>query len=145
MTSPLPAFNASMNAACFVCLCLGLALIKRGRRTAHARAMIGATVFGAAFLGGYLYYHLVVQSTLGPTHFHGTGWTRSAYFVLLVSHVILAGANVPLVLVTLWHAQRRDWVRHRRIARITFPVWVYVSLTGILVYFVLYHWNPAPQ
>lgn len=146
MTFSLPALNATMNAGCFVCLCAGLYLVKRGRLTAHARAMLGATVFGAAFLVGYLYYHLVVQPVLGPTRFHGTGWTRPAYFVLLVTHVVLAGANVPLVVVTLWHAWRRNWVRHKRIAKVTFPVWLYVSVTGILVYFVLYHWNPpAPQ
>ena len=67
---------------------------------------------------------------------------RPAYFALLISHVVLAVANVPLVIVTLWRAKHGDWERHKRMARITFPVWIYVSLTGILVYFVLYHWNP---
>lgn len=139
----LPAFNASMNALCCVSLCLGLALIKAGRRKAHERAMLAATAFGAAFLAGYVTYHFFVQPELGPTRFHGTGWTRPAYFALLISHVVLAALNVPLVIVTLWRAHRQDWVRHKRSARITWPVWFYVSVTGILVYFVLYHWNPA--
>jgi len=140
--SSLPAFNASMNGLCCTCLCLGLWWIKRGRKEAHARAMIGATLFGALFLAGYVYYHFVVQTEVGPTRFNGTGLTRPAYFALLISHVVLAAANVPLVLVTLWRAWKKDWPRHRRIARVTWPVWFYVSVTGVLVYFVLYHWNP---
>lgn len=142
MSSSLPAWNASLNAGCGLCLIAGLVLIKLGRREAHARAMLCATVFGAAFLAGYVYYHFFVQPDLGPTKYHGTGWRRPAYFALLLSHVVLAAANVPLVVVTLLRAHRRDWGRHRRIARLTWPVWFYVSVTGILVYLVLYHWNP---
>ena len=104
--------------------------------------MWAATFFGAAFLGGYVYYHFVVQDELGATKFNGTGIARPAYFALLISHVVLAAANVPLVVVTLWRAHRKDWARHKRIAKITWPVWFYVSVTGILVYLVLYHWNP---
>jgi uncharacterized membrane protein YozB (DUF420 family) len=145
MSSPLPALNAGFNACCCVCLCAGLLWIKRGRRAAHARAMIGATGFGAAFLAGYVTYHFFVQPEIGPTRFNGTGWTRPAYFVLLISHVVLAAANVPLVIATLWRAARGDWERHRRLARVTWPVWLYVSVTGILVYLVLYHWNPPAR
>jgi protein SCO1/2/putative membrane protein len=133
-----------MNGLCCLCLCTGLWLVRRGRRRAHALAMGAATVFGAAFLAGYLTYHFFVQPELGPTRFHGTGLARPAYFALLGSHVVLAAANVPLVVVTLFRAWREDWGRHRRIARVTWPVWLYVSVTGVLVYFVLYHWNPAP-
>jgi uncharacterized membrane protein YozB (DUF420 family) len=144
MSSSLPAFNASCNALCCVSLVAGLVLIKRGKRAAHARAMLAATAFGAAFLVGYVAYHFFVQPEIGPTRFHGTGLARPAYFALLISHVVLAAANVPLVIVTLIRAKRRDWVAHRRIALITWPVWFYVSVTGILVYLVLYHWNPPP-
>jgi uncharacterized membrane protein YozB (DUF420 family) len=144
MSSSLPAFNATCNALCCVCLCAGLVFIRRGKRTLHAAAMLAATAFGATFLGGYVTYHAFVQPELGPTRFHGTGLARPAYFALLISHVVLAAANVPLVVVTLWRAHRRAWERHRRIARVTWPVWFYVSVTGILVYLVLYHWNPAP-
>lgn len=140
--SLLPALNACLNALCCVCLCSGLVLIKRGHERAHARVMLAATSFGAAFLVGYVYYHFVVQPVVGPTRFNGTGFTRPAYFTLLISHVVLAAANVPLVIVTLLRAKRGDWPRHKRVARITWPVWFYVSVTGILVYFVLYHWNP---
>ena len=142
MSSSLPAFNASMNALCCLCLCAGLVLIKRGAREAHARTMLAATFFGAAFLAGYVTYHFFVQPELGPTKLNATGPAKAAYLVMLVSHVILAAANVPLVAVTLWRAHKKDWARHKRIARITWPVWFYVSVTGILVYFVLYHWNP---
>lgn len=144
MSSSLPALNATCNALCCVSLCAGLVLIKRGRREAHERAMLAATFFGACFLAGYVTYHFFVQPELGPTRFHGTGFTRPAYFALLISHVVLAAANVPLVIVTLLRAKRGDWAAHKRIAKITWPVWFYVSVTGILVYFVLYHWNPAP-
>ncbi len=146
MTSPLPALNASMNALCALCLCAGLCLIKRGQRKAHERCMLAATFFGACFLAGYLYYHFVVVTELGHTRFHGRGWLKPAYYAMLISHVVLAALNVPLVVVTLWRAWREDWERHKRVARITWPVWFYVSVTGILVYFALYHWNPpAPQ
>jgi uncharacterized membrane protein YozB (DUF420 family) len=141
--SPLPALNASLNAAACVLLCAGLVLIKKGRRTGHARAMIAASAVSAAFLASYLTYHFAVVPRIGHTEFRGTGLARSGYRVLLVSHVILAALNVPLVLLTLWRAYRRDWERHRRIARWTWPVWLYVSVTGVLVYFVLYRWNPA--
>jgi uncharacterized membrane protein YozB (DUF420 family) len=138
----LPALNASMNACCCTCLCLGLWLIKRGRREAHERAMLGATLFGALFLVGYLVYHFGVQASAGPTKFHGAGLWRPLYYGMLISHVVLAGVNVPLVVMTLVRARRKDWVGHKKIAKITWPVWFYVSVTGILVYFALYHWNP---
>ena len=138
----LPALNASLNACCCACLCLGLLLIKRGRREAHERAMLGATLFGGLFLVGYLVYHFGVQASAGPTKFHGAGFWRPLYYGMLISHVVLAAVNVPLVVLTLVRARRQDWVGHKRIAKVTWPVWFYVSVTGILVYFALYHWNP---
>jgi uncharacterized membrane protein YozB (DUF420 family) len=140
----LPALNASLNGCCFVALVLGLLLIKQGKREAHERAMLAATLFGGLFLVGYLVYHFGVQESAGPTKFHGQGLWRPLYYGMLISHIVLAAANVPLVVMTLLRAHRKDWERHRRIARITWPVWAYVSVTGILVYFALYHWNPAP-
>jgi len=142
MSSNLPAFNATCNALCCISLVSGLVLIKRGQRTAHARAMITATVFGGLFLAGYIDYHFFVQTEIGTTRFNGAGWTRPAYFGMLISHVVLAAVNVPLVVMTLLRAHRGDWERHKRIARVTWPVWFYVSVTGILVYLVLYYWNP---
>ena len=142
MGSPLPALNASLNACAFALLVWGLVLIKRGRRSAHARVMIVASVVSAAFLASYLTYHFVVVPRIGHTEFRGQGIARNAYLVLLVSHVVLAALNVPLVLSTLFFAARRDWRRHRALARWTWPIWAYVSVTGVLVYLVLYRWNP---
>jgi len=140
----LPALNASLNGCCFVALVLGLLLIKQGKREAHERAMLAATLFGGLFLVGYLVYHFGVQASAGPTKFHGQGGWRPLYYGMLISHVVLAAANVPLVVLTLVRARQKDWERHKKLARITWPVWAYVSVTGILVYFALYHWNPAP-
>ena len=145
MTSALPALNASLNALSATLLCAGLVLIRRGRRRAHAGAMLAATLVSAVFLVSYLYYHFVVVPESGHTTFRGRGPLRAAYYGMLVSHVVLAALNVPLVAVTLWHAARGNWTRHRRCARITWPVWIYVSVTGVLVYLALYRWNPAPE
>lgn len=141
---PIPAVNATLNALATVLLCVGLVLIKRGRRQAHARVMVAATVVSAAFMAGYLYYHFVVLPDLGHTPYNGTGPVRTAYYAMLISHVVLAAVNVPLVVMTLWRAARGDLERHRRIARWCWPIWFYVSLTGVLVYVVLYHLNPPP-
>ena len=141
-TSPLPAVDACLNGAACLLLCTGLLLIKRGRRAAHAGTMLAATLVSAAFLTCYLYYHFWVVPRIGHTAFRGRGIVRTAYISMLVSHVLLAGVTVPMVLVTLWRARRGDWERHRRIARWTWPIWFYVSVTGVLVYLALYRWNP---
>ena len=143
--SNLPALNAGLNSLAAVLLCLGFVLVKTGRKRAHAGVMIAASLVSAAFLASYLTYHFVVVPELGHTPFNGTGALKAGYYALLLSHVLLAAVNLPMVLVTLWRAARRDWERHRRIARWTFPIWLYVSVTGVLVYLVLYHWNPATE
>jgi uncharacterized membrane protein YozB (DUF420 family) len=137
----LPAVNAALNATAAVLLVLGLLSIKAGRRERHARLMVAAFVVSSLFLACYLYYHFAIARGR-PTRFHGTGLARTAYLVLLTSHTLLAMVNLPMVLRTLWLAHRERWSSHRRLARWTFPVWLYVSVTGVLVYFVLYHWNP---
>lgn len=138
---PLPAVNATLNAIAAVLLVVGYVAIKAGRREFHARVMTAAFLVSAAFLACYLYYH----ATSEPTRFQGQGWRRVAYFVLLVSHVILAAINLPMVLRTLYLAKRERWAEHRRFARWTFPIWMYVSVTGVLVYLALYQWNaPSP-
>lgn len=141
--SVLPAVNASLNGTAFALLMAGLVAIKGGRRELHGRLMTVALAVSAAFLACYLYYHFVVTAEVGPTRYHGTGWKRTAYLVMLASHVVLAAVNLPMVLRTFWLARRERWDAHRRWARVTFPIWVYVSLTGVLVYVVLYHANPA--
>lgn len=130
-----PALNAALNAASAVLLGSGYAMIRRGRVLAHKTCMLLAFGCSTAFLVSYVWYHLKV----GSVHFLGQGWIRPAYFSLLISHTVLAAVIVPLVLITLTRALREQFDRHRRIARWTLPLWFYVSVTGVLIYFLLYH------
>jgi uncharacterized membrane protein YozB (DUF420 family) len=130
----LPALNALLNATSAVLLFLGWRLIRRGRREAHRRAMLAAVACSTLFLVSYLVYHAQV----GSVRFQGQGAIRTVYFTILISHTILAVAVVPLVLVTLVRALQARFDRHRRLARITFPIWCYVSITGVIVYWMLY-------
>jgi protein SCO1/2/putative membrane protein len=133
--TPLPLVDACLNALATVLLLSGWFAIRSGKRVLHARLMRAAFVTSTVFLACYLYYH----ATAIETRFPGTGLPRTLYFALLLSHVLLAVLSLPLVLRTLWLAHREDWVRHRRLARVTFPIWLYVSVTGVVVYVVLYH------
>lgn len=142
--SPLPRVNAILNGTAAVLLLIGWFAIRAGRRELHGKLMGLAFLVSAAFLASYLYYHGVVQRVVGPVRFQGTGVAKTAYYVLLASHVILAIVNLPMVLRTLWLAHKEDWERHKRLARKTFPIWLYVSVTGVLVYLILYPWNPPP-
>jgi uncharacterized membrane protein YozB (DUF420 family) len=141
----LPLLNACLNASSGVLLVAGLLAIKAGRRNAHERLMIGALVVSTAFLASYLYYHFVEVPRTGPTRFRGVGWVRPAYFAMLASHVVLAATVVPLALRTVFLARRGRFEAHKRWAKVTFPIWLYVSVTGVLVYLVLYVWNPPAQ
>lgn len=141
--SVLPLVNASLNGLAGVLLILGFLAIKRGRKERHAALMRLAFVVSAGFLASYVYYHTrVIPLSGGPTRFNGEGAARLAYLILLATHVILAMINLPMVLMTLWLAHKERWDRHRRLARVTFPIWLYVSVTGVLVYLVLYPLNP---
>lgn len=140
----LPAFNACMNATAAAFLVAGIVAIRRDRRRLHGGLMMAAAAASAVFLAGYLTYHFGVQAELGPTTFNRTGALKALYLVLLLTHVVGAIVNLPMVLTTLTLAAKRDWERHKRWARRTFPLWLYVSVTGVLVYLALYHWNPAP-
>jgi uncharacterized membrane protein YozB (DUF420 family) len=126
-----PVINASLNGASTVLLLVGHRFIKKGRMPAHRATMITAVVTSTLFLISYLYYHYHV----GSVRFQGTGWSRPVYFTILISHVVLAAAIVPLT-----RALRGRFDRHRAIARWTYPLWLYVSVTGVIVYFMLYHW-----
>jgi uncharacterized membrane protein YozB (DUF420 family) len=137
----LPALNATLNGTCACLLVAGLIAIRSGRRERHARIMKSAFAVSAAFLASYLYYHFAVAGG-EPTRFNGTGAARTGYLVLLLTHTALAVVNLPMVLRTLWLAHRERWADHRRLARWTFPIWLYVSVTGVAVYAVLYHLNP---
>jgi uncharacterized membrane protein YozB (DUF420 family) len=130
----LPAMNAALNATSALLITTGWALIRRGRRQAHRRVMLAAVACSTAFLVSYLAYHFQV----GSVRFQGQGPIRTVYFAILLTHTILAVAIVPLVLVTLSHGLRERYDRHRRIARVTMPLWLYVSVTGVVIYWMLY-------
>jgi uncharacterized membrane protein YozB (DUF420 family) len=133
-----PALNATLNGTSAVLLVTGRALIGRGRIAAHRACMIAAVTASAIFLGCYLYFHWRV----GNVRFLGQGWSRTLYFSILISHTILAIVIVPLVIITLSRGLRARYDRHRAIARWTFPLWLYVGITGVIVYFMLYQWFP---
>lgn len=130
----LPTLNAALNATAAVLLSIGVVLVKRGRIDAHRRAMIAAFAVSALFLASYVFYHAQV----GSKPFQGTGLLRRVYFSILIPHVVLAAAVLPLALITLRHGLRRRDAQHRRIAKITLPIWLFVSVTGVLVYAMLY-------
>jgi uncharacterized membrane protein YozB (DUF420 family) len=130
----LPAVNATLNAIAFVFLVTGHVFIRRGQWQRHRACMIGALVVSGLFLTSYVIYHLQV----GSVPFRKTGWIRTVYFAVLIPHVILAAAIVPLILITVSRALSRRFDKHRRIARWTLPLWLYVSITGVIVYVMLY-------
>jgi uncharacterized membrane protein YozB (DUF420 family) len=130
-----PVIDASLNGTSAVLLLVGRGFIKRGRMAAHRAVMIAALVSSSIFLACYLYYHWHV----GSVHFQGQGWSRPVYFSILISHTILAAVIVPMIIITLSRALRERFDRHRAIARWTYPLWMYVSVTGVIVYFMLYH------
>ena len=133
-----PALNATLNGTSAVLLVTGRALISRGRMAAHRACMIAAVSASVLFLCCYVYFHWHV----GNIFFLGRGWSRPVYFSILISHTILAIVIVPLVVITLSRGLRARYDRHQKIARWTFPLWLYVSITGVIVYFMLYQWFP---
>ena len=139
----LPLLNAWLNGSSAVLLCSGLVAIKRGERVWHEYLMKAAFVVSCAFLASYVYYHFVVEP-FGPTKFRRSGWIHGAYLAMLVSHVVLAIVNLPLVIRVLWLARKERWSAHKSLAKFAFPIWLYVSVTGVLVYLALYVWNPPP-
>jgi uncharacterized membrane protein YozB (DUF420 family) len=130
-----PQINATLNGTTAVLLLIGRNFIRHGRMAAHRVVMITAFVLSMLFLTSYLYYHYHV----GSVRFQGQGWSRPLYFSILISHTTLAVVIVPMVIITLSRALRERFDRHRAIARWTFPLWMYVSVTGVIVYFMLYH------
>lgn len=131
-----PVVNASLNGTSAVLLVTAHDMIKRGRVRVHRALMLTAIVTSSLFLASYLYYHAHV----GSVHFQRQGWPRRIYFAILISHTVLAAVIVPLVVITLSRALRERFDRHRAIARWTYPLWLYVSVTGVVIYFMLYHW-----
>ncbi len=132
--SDLPTLNAVLNASSALLLGLGFAAIRAGRREAHRRFMLAAVTTSSLFLGSYLVYHFQV----GSVRFTGTGAVRTVYLTILATHTVLAVAILPLVLMTLRLAHRERFPAHRRLARVTLPIWAYVSVTGVVIYWMLY-------
>jgi uncharacterized membrane protein YozB (DUF420 family) len=136
--SYLPHLNACLNGTSAILLFSGYSFIRARNVTAHRACQIAALVVSLLFLASYLTYHY----HHGATRFLGVGLVRPLYFTILTSHTILAIAIVPLVFLSFYRAFRGDFVRHRRIARFTLPLWLYVSITGVIVYLMLYHIYP---
>ncbi|HEX5137286.1 MAG TPA: DUF420 domain-containing protein [Planctomycetota bacterium] len=134
MIDKLPALNAVLNSTAALLLCTGYLAIRRRRIDLHMRCMLGALGASLLFLVSYLTYHYVH----GTTRYPRQDWTRPVYLAILGTHTVLAAANVPLVLMTASRAARKRFDAHRRIARWTLPVWLYVSVTGVVVYLMLY-------
>jgi putative membrane protein len=132
--SRLPALNATLNGISAVLLATGFAFIRRRRIAAHVTCMLAAFAASTLFLGSYVVYHYHA----GSRPFGGQGWIRAVYFVLLITHVLLAAVIVPLALTTIWRAASGRFDRHVRIARWTLPIWLYVSVTGVVIYLMLY-------
>jgi putative membrane protein len=141
--SDLPAINASLNFVSTLFISCGWYLIRRGAWRRHVACMIIAVISSIFFLVGYIVYHAHVGEK--STHFTAGGVVAAIYFPMLISHVLLAFVTLPLVILTLIPAFRRRWDRHRRIGRWTMPIWLYVSVTGVLVYLMLYKWFPPPN
>jgi putative membrane protein len=136
--SALPAVNAFLNGTSAVLLAVGFGFIRRGNVAAHRACMLVAFAVSTLFLVSYVVYH----AQAGSVPFQGRGLIRPVYFALLLSHIVLATVIVPLALTTLYQAWGGRFDRHRRIARWTLPIWLYVSVTGVLVYWMLYHVVP---
>jgi putative membrane protein len=139
--SDLPTLNASFNLISTLFISTGWYFIRRGAWRRHMVCMITAVISSICFLVGYIIYHVAV----GEKSSGYTGWIAAVYFPILASHVLLAFVTLPLVILTLIPVFRRRWDRHRRIARWTIPIWLYVSVTGVLVYLMLYKWFPPGE
>lgn len=131
----LPTLNACLNTVSAILLIRGYLLIRRRQIEAHKRTMLAAFAVSTLFLISYLVYHYNV----GSVKFQGQGTIRVVYFTILLTHSILAAVVAPMILVTLWRAWKNQFDRHRKLARYTLPIWLYVSVTGVVVYLMLYH------
>lgn len=143
--SVLPAVNAALNGAASVLLVIGVVLIKRRQTIAHRRVMISAFVASCFFMVGYVTHYIWRAQVMGGAHtpYHGAGLMRKFYYAMLISHIVLA-ASVPVFAIVLIRlGSKRRYAAHRKVARIGWPIWMYVSLTGVLIYFMLHHWNPT--
>jgi protein SCO1 len=138
----LPSVNAGLNGLATVLLVAGYVLIKRGHREAHKAAMLASFATSVLFLACYLTYHFALHHYTGVSSraFQGQGAIRPVYLTILISHVVLAAVVPVLAIATIRRGLKAQWDRHKRLARITFPLWLYVSVTGVIIYGMLYHW-----
>lgn len=144
MIQYLPLVNALLNATSTVFLITGVFFILRKQIQLHQIFLLSALFTSTLFLVSYLVYHIQVYSTESSTltYYRGEGFLKSLYLFILFSHMVLAVVVPPLAGISLWRAFRKNWEKHKKIARWTFPIWLYVSLTGVLIYLFLYLWNP---
>jgi len=130
----LPLLNACLNSLSFILLVLGRLAIRKKNRELHKKMMISAFIVSTVFLCSYLTRHYYAGSTIFP----GSGSLKILYFCILIPHVILAALMIPLILITFFHASKENWEKHRKFAKVTFPIWSYVSATGVIIYLMLY-------
>ena len=135
----LPAVNATLNGLSAIFLTAGFVFIKRGNQIAHRNCMITAFGTSVVFLACYLTYHATVKTV---THFVDPAWFKPIYLTILATHTLLAAAIVPLILMALWRAKKENFAAHKKIARWTWPLWLYVSVTGVVIYLLLYQIFP---
>lgn len=138
--SIFPTINASLNALTTIFLFSGYVMIKRGHKGAHRFCMTTAFCISAVFLGFYLYYHFAKGE---PTRYPLQDWSRTVYFLILTTHTILATAILPFIFAAFYQAFRQNWEKHKKIVRWLWPVWMYVSITGVVIYWMLYHYAGA--
>jgi len=135
-TNNLPLFNAVFNTLSAICLVSGFISIKRKNKVLHKKFMIAALIFSSIFLAGYLTYHYFHGSSVFPD----LGWIKTLYLIILVPHIILAAVMVPMILMTFFYAFTERWEKHKKLAKITFPIWMYVSVTGVIIYLMVHQW-----
>ncbi len=140
----LPVVNALLNTCSAVLLSIGFIAIKRDNKVLHKKCMVSALLTSCLFLTSYLYYHFGMQQLYGAAHtkFVDPSWFRPYYLVFLATHLIMSISIVPMVIITVYHAVQKNWEKHKRMARITFPCWMYVSVTGVMIYLILYQIFP---
>jgi putative membrane protein len=135
-TSNLPLINSVFNSLSAICLMAGFIAIKKGNKEVHKRFMISALIFSSVFLLGYLTYHYHHGSTIFPD----LGWIKTLYLLILFPHIILAAVMVPMIIMTFYYAFSEKFEKHKKLAKITFPIWMYVSVTGVIIYLMVHQW-----
>jgi putative membrane protein len=135
-TNNLPLINSVFNSLSAICLVLGFIAIKKKQKEIHKKFMVSALIFSSIFLTGYLIYHYNHGSSVFPD----LGWIKTLYLIILIPHIILAALMVPMIVMTFFYAFTERFEKHKKWARITFPIWMYVSVTGVIIYLMVHQW-----